>query len=273
MNPAPGPLRLRPFSVRGVPGSGKAVAVFLDAEGDLQARAAEAGAPLSAFVTGPWDSGEVSLRVFTPTREKGESDSAALAALSALGERLGDWAEVRMGAETTPAQLCGGEWLLSQGAPTVAEAPLPSFPGLAPLAAQVAGTGRPNLLLEVADVAALEAFAPDEPALRALGEATGTTGLVLYARQAPSGSAGALARADLSFRAFGPLRGFLEDAASSNMAASLVAGLGARGLWPADAQVLRLAQRRPGQPALLTAQFSEVGGPVWIGGQTAAETP
>lgn len=65
----------------------------------------------------------VALRVFTPTREKGSSDSGALAALAFLQSQgtLLDVVDVTMGGEVFPAQLCGGEWLLRQGDVTVRE--------------------------------------------------------------------------------------------------------------------------------------------------------
>jgi PhzF family phenazine biosynthesis protein len=248
---------------------GKAVAVFSgpEMEGDLQARAAQAGAPLSVFVESVSLS-EVSLRVFTPATEKGSSDSAALAALTHLRPHLLDVAEVQMGGETLPAQLCGGEWLLRQGVPEVAGAEVAgtgadlSAPlGLTPERIWTASLGRPNLVVEVGSLAALDAFVPDAEAISALGRATGTTGLIVFTPGGPG-------RADLSFRAFGPLKGFLEDAASSNMLACAVGVLGASGRLPGDTNLLRAAQRRPGQPARLSVQFAPVAGgtEVWVGG-------
>ncbi|SEI98753.1 Predicted epimerase YddE/YHI9, PhzF superfamily [Deinococcus reticulitermitis] len=271
------PALYRVLAPRGAEEGGKRVAVFADADGDLQARAASAGAPLSVFVDGANASAERSglrLRVLTPERERNGSDSASLAALAWLQEqgRVGDVAEVQTGQDCVPAQLCGGEWLLLQGAPSVRET------GAAVLSqvradlglpqadvAHLAQTQRPNLVLALPDLAALDAFVPDADQISALGQATGSTGLILYALDAPA--EGPQRRADVSFRTFGPLRGFLEDAASSQMAACLVAVLGARGRWPAGAQALRAAQRFPGQPALLTAQFSAPGEAVWVGGR------
>ncbi|AIZ46638.1 phenazine biosynthesis PhzC/PhzF protein [Deinococcus radiopugnans] len=240
---------------------GKPVAVFPNADGDLQARAAEAGAPLSVFVHSASVS-EVSLRVFTPVKEKGSSDSAALAALTHLRADLLDVAEIGMGGETWPAQLCGGEWLLRQGVPQVrpVEADL-SPTGLSAEPCWISSLGRPNLVVEVDDLAALDAFTPDAEAISTLGQTTGTTGLILF-------TAGGPGRADLSFRAFGPLRGFLEDAASSNMLACAVGVLGASNRLPAETNLLRAAQRMPGQPARLSVQFGTVDGgtEVWVGG-------
>ncbi|KQR40700.1 PhzF family phenazine biosynthesis protein [Deinococcus sp. Leaf326] len=267
-DPAPAqPTLYDVFAPRGT-GGGKRVAVFGDAAGDLQRRAAAAGAPLSVFVEDCSLEG-AALRVFTPEREKGESDSASVAALTYLQGQgvLSDVLDVLGGPQPVPAQLCGGEWLLSQGVVEVTAAALPAGnpSGLpAPGALHLASAGRPNLCVEVASLAELDAWAPAPEAVEALGHATGTTGLIVYALEAPA--EGPQRRADVSFRAFGPLRGFAEDAASSNMFACLVAVLGAGGRLPPGASVVRGAQRRPGQPALLTAQFSQAGEPVWVGG-------
>lgn len=264
------PVRYRVFAPRGVDG-GKEVSVFADTAGDLQARATQADTPLSVFVESAGLEG-VRLRTFTPQREKGESDSASVAALSWLQSQgqLADFAEVQAGQGSTPAQLCGGEWLLAQGTPQVSSCSLELGDlagrlGLPLVTAHLASTGRPNLVAEVPDLAALMAYVPAAAPITASGEATGSSGLVLYALAAPAD--GPQRRADVSFRAFGPLRGFLEDAASSNMTANLVAVLGERGLWPQDSNVLRAAQCQPGRPALLTAQFSAPGEAVWVGGR------
>ncbi|GAA5435801.1 PhzF family phenazine biosynthesis protein [Deinococcus aquaticus] len=255
---------------------GKQVAVFLEG-GDAQARAAASGAPLSVFVQAADPTG-LRLCVFTPTREKGSSDSAAIAALSAVQGSAGllDVLEVTQGdpeagGEVQMAQLCGGEWLLRQGVVTVQAVTADlsvlelsvlglSGSGLSP--AWVAGTGRPNLVAEVADLGALDAFVPDDAAVSGVNRATGTTGLILFCMGGP-------ARADVSFRAFGPLKGFTEDAASSNMLACLTGVLGHLGRLPADSTLIRAAQRRPGQPARLSAQYAPADGgtEVWVGGR------
>ncbi|GGN43511.1 PhzF family phenazine biosynthesis protein [Deinococcus daejeonensis] len=253
---------------------GKRVAVFLQG-GDEQSRAAASGAPLNVFVQAADPTG-LRLRVFTPTSEKGSSDSAAIAALSAVQAQasLLDIVEVTQGdpekgGEVQSAQLCGGEWVLRQGLATAREVDADLSPvGLAGRVAWVGSTGRPNLVVEVPTLAALDAFTPDDAAIGAVNRATDTTGLVLYTLGGPG-------RVDVSFRAFGPLKGFTEDAASSNMLACLIGVLGGRGQLPQDANLLRAAQRRPGQPARLTAQFAPLrdGVEVWVGGLAAPDAP
>ena len=268
------PALYRTLSPARVPG-GKLVSVFVDASGDLQARAAAAGTPLSVFVQSASVS-DVALRVFTLTREKGESDSGAVAALTALsvsGEML-DVADVQMNGETTPAQLCGGEWLLRQGDVTV-QAISPG--GVAErLGLDMVGTvhtaqiARPNLAVEVGSLETLQSFSPDAEAVKALGLATDTSGLLMYVL----GGVPELGHAAVSFRAFGPLRGFDEDAASSNMFACLVGVLGARGLLP-EGNLLRGLQLMPGQPARLSAQYvAQPGGAsdLWVGGSALPDS-
>ena len=268
------PARYRVLSPVRVSG-GKLVAVFPDASGDLQARAAAAGTPLSVFVQSASVS-DVALRVFTPTREKGESDSGAVAALACLSGRgeLLDVADVQMNGESTPAQLCGGEWLLRQGDVTVQEVKFDGveerlgLPSIGPVyAARIA---RPNLAVEVGGLEALQSFVPDPAAVRAVGEATDTSGLLLYVL----GGAPELGHAAVGFRAFGPLRGFDEDAASSNMFACLVGVLGARRLLP-EGNLLRGLQLMPGQPARLTAQYvarSDGASDLWVGGSAVPDS-
>ncbi|MGY2894516.1 PhzF family phenazine biosynthesis protein [Deinococcus sp. UYEF24] len=268
------PTFYRVLSPARAPG-GKLVAVFPDASGDLQARAAAAGSPLSVFVQHA-NVSDVAMRVFTPEREKGESDSGALAALAYLGARgeLLDVTDVQMGGESTPAQLCGGEWLLRQGDVTVQKAAADDVAerlGLSKVGAlHTARIARPNLAAELSSLEELQAIEPDSEAVKALGEATGTTGLLLYVL----GGVPELGNAAVSFRAFGPLRGFAEDAASSNMFACLVGVLGARGLLPEEAGLLRGLQLKPGQPARLTAQYvAQPGGAsdLWVGGSAVLE--
>lgn len=255
------------YRVLSPPGSegGKSVAVCPDASGDLQTLAGGSGAPLSVFVESADVSG-VSLRVFTPTKEKGDSDSGALAALAFLQPQgvLLDVVDVTMGGEILPAQLCGGEWLLRQGDVTAREVEADLSPlGLTGGTAWVASAGRPNLVVEVEDAAALEGFMPDADAISVLNRATDTTGLVLFTLGGPN-------RADVSFRAFGPLKGFVEDGASSNMFACLVGVLGALGRLPTTTNMIRGAQRMPGAPSRLTAQFTPAQGgaaDVWVGGR------
>ncbi len=243
---------------------GKLVSLFAAAEGDLQAQAARAGTPLSVFISALDDSG-AHLRVFTPTRDKGESDSAAIAALHHLyaAGQIADIGSVWMNGQEVPAQLCGGEWLLRQGDVSVTDAPQVELSGLGRdlTNAQIAAAGRPNLVVGLPELTSLTSWNPDAEAIRQLGRETGTTGLILYSLDA--------GRADVAFRAFGPLRGFDEDAASSNMFACLVGALSVRGALPDGEPLVRGLQLMPGAPSRLSAQYApQVGGAgdVWVGG-------
>ncbi|WP_241191267.1 PhzF family phenazine biosynthesis protein [Deinococcus psychrotolerans] len=243
---------------------GKLVSLFTAAEGDLQAQAKQAGTPLSVFIEAA-DTGGAHLRVFTPLRDKGESDSAAIAALSHLqaAGQIADVSSVWMNGQEFPAQLCGGEWLLKQGDVSVSAAPgaAVSSLGLTFEYVQIASTNRPNLILEVPTLEALTSFQPDFEQIKQLGRATATTGLIVYTLEAE--------RAEVSLRAFGPLKGFDEDAASSNMFACLVGALSVRGALPKDEPLVRGLQMMPGQPSRLSAQYlpqPSGASEVWVGG-------
>lgn len=266
---------------------GKLVAVVNEATGNLQAQARASGTPLTVFIAKA-DVTTVSLQVFTPNKEKGSSDSAALAALSTLQSNLLDIVQVNMGQkkmsqkkmgqeemsqEELSAQLCGGEWLLKQGTVKVSPleranlSPISLSPlNLAAKPAFLASLGRPNLVVGVKSLAELESFIANAEAISKLNKSTNTTGLILFAL-------GGVGRADVSFRCFGPLKGFLEDAASSNMFACLVGVLGQLDYLPKDSNLLIGAQRMPKQPARLTAQFTETeeGVEVWVGGSAVRE--
>ncbi|WP_161883724.1 PhzF family phenazine biosynthesis protein [Deinococcus alpinitundrae] len=257
------PLSYRVYAAPRTEG-GKLVSVFASAEGDLQAHAARAGTPLSVFLEKLDDTG-AHLRVFTPDRDKGDSDSAALAVLSHLQVegQIADVSSVWMGGQEYPAQLCGGEWLLRQGDVAVTGGPEADLGPLGIQAnhLQIASAGRPNLVVTVPTLDDLTRFQPDFDRIRQLGHATDTTGLILCTLDA--------GRADVAFRAFGPLRGFGEDAASSNMFACLVGTLSVRGALPENEPLVRGLQLMPGAPSQLSAQYApQPGGAsgVWVGG-------
>ena len=260
------------------------MALFPQADGlgtaEMQRLAASSGAPLSVFVIG-LEAGTVTLRTFTPTREKGESDSGALAALDWLyrAGHLADVAEVVMD-DARPAQLCGGVWLLRQGeavASAIEVKPVEAARSLGlgaralgafPLT--VADAGRPNLVLVLADHASLDAARPDAEAIADLNRETGTLGLIAVTTPGRRGE-------HLDFRAFGPLKGFVEDNASSNTCASLLASLSLLDLLPRDERLLLARQgETTGRPARLTAQAildGERAHEVWVGGAARAVAP
>lgn len=260
---------------------GKVVAVYPEAQkldaAQMQRLAAGSGAPLSLFVTG-LELGQVTLRAFTPTREKGESDSGAVAALSWLYRAglIPDVTDVLM-QDLQSAQLCGGEWLLRQGdaeAKTLELRPLEvartlglGARALAPFPVTQASAGRPNLVLPLRDHASLDAAVPDLNAISELNRETGTLGLIAFTTPGRRGE-----HAD--FRAFGPLKGFGEDNASSNTYASLLAALSLLELLPPDEPLIQVSQgEATGRPSRLTAQ-ALLDGPeareVWVGGRAEA---
>jgi len=106
------------------PHGGKKVAVFEDVsaltDAEMQTLAHSSGAPLSVFIVQN-EAAVLELRVFTPTQEKGESDSGALAALHHLhtqGEFL-EQVTVKMSKDTLEARWSQDMWWLEQGKPSV----------------------------------------------------------------------------------------------------------------------------------------------------------
>ncbi|MFD1730656.1 PhzF family phenazine biosynthesis protein [Deinococcus malanensis] len=194
------PARYRVFAPPGDQG-GKLVSVQPAAGEEASTQAAATGTPLTAFVEAV-ESSLVTLRLFTPTREKGASDSGAIAALAALQSRVPDALDVQMAGETQAAQLCGGEWLLMQGDVRVqpAEADLSGL-GLGLCPVWVTSAGRPNLAVQLPDLDTLTSFVPGERPIAELNRATGTSGLLLFT----TGGAAhvGMARADVSFRPSG----------------------------------------------------------------------
>lgn len=268
----------RVYSAPGVRG-GKRIAVFDEAlsqgtPAQLQGRAAAAGA-LSVFIENV-DADGVHLDVYTPTKHKGESDSGAIAALRHLQARgaVADLTSVWMQGQEYAAQLCSGEWLLSQGdgsAHTLEADPASAAAtvglncsDLRPATPLVsAEAGRPNLLLALRDAAALDRATPNAEAVAALNRATGTLGLVVY-------SLGGRQSEDVDFRYFAPLKNITEDNASSNTYATLLAGLSVLGLLDTQKGLYHASQGYAmGLPSRLSAQATLVAGgaaEVWVGG-------
>lgn len=254
---------------------GKLIAVFDAAAGDLQAQAAAASVPLSVFIE-KVDADGVHIDVYTPSKHKKESDSGAIAALKHLQARgqISDLSSVWMNGQEFAAQLCGGDWLLKQGNATAHRLdadPVQAAAAVGLSAADLrpdtpllnAEAGRPNLLLAVADSAALDRAVPNSAAIADLNRATDTLGLIVYALPGR-------VREDVDFRYFAPLKNISEDNASSNTYATLLAGLSVLGVLDANEPLFRASQGYAmGKPSRLTAQATLVQGgaaEVWVGG-------
>ncbi len=105
------------------PHGGKQIAVFDSSraltDAEMQELASSSGAPLSVFIV-QYTAQTLELRCFTPSKEKGESDSGALAALHHLHARgyLSEKVTVKMPKDTLEARF-DGMWWLEQGKPHV----------------------------------------------------------------------------------------------------------------------------------------------------------
>jgi len=106
------------------PYGGKRIAVFEASRArsnlEMQDLAASSSAPLSVFVV-QCEGSALELRIFTPTQEKGESDSGSLAALHHLHSRgqLSEQVTVKMSKDTLEARWSRDMWWLEQGKPSV----------------------------------------------------------------------------------------------------------------------------------------------------------
>jgi PhzF family phenazine biosynthesis protein len=221
--------------------------------------------------------GVAKLCCYTATGPKSESDSASIAVLHHLGLKSGESLENADGFPIVWKKTAMG-YMLHQGTPAVSEpsidrAAVATHLGLdtsdlhEDLPVLISNLGRPNLIVPVRGTLQLDAIEAEHHALVALAEITKTTGVVAYTFPGRQGCF-------LDCRAFAPLRGFLEDQASSNMLACALGATawaqffddGTHEIWAAQGYAL-------GQPSRLGLQ-AEVranrAGVVWVGGMATA---
>jgi PhzF family phenazine biosynthesis protein len=269
--------------------AGKRVAVI--ESGDLkdhefQKLARESGEPLTVFITAS-SATEVFLRVFTPSKDKGESDSGALAALEHLSLKLESEVKVLM-SETMQTKRILDTWYLLQGdarAYTVDVAAVDTYAPIAldispndaslefPIAA--ATISRPNLIVPVKGAEILDSIQPDFDAITKINEQSNTRGLIAVfinpeALKHP-GSNPPRSSAWVDFRYFAPLKNISEDNASSNTFATLVGYMSFVGLLPTGQCSVRAAQGyKMGAPSELFAVCDSLesrADAVWVGGR------
>ena len=257
------------------PHGGKRIAVFEDARGlsrtEMQSLARLSGAPLTVFVTK--NTGfALGLRCFTPDKEKGESDSGALAALHHLLERCECAEEValEMGNEKMQARF-EDQWWLEQGTSQFTRVnPSPLFAqalNLEPedlhptLPFATVSTSRPKLIIPLSSVEVLDRIRPDYTALLKLNEHTHSSGIIALALEGSRNGTNA------EMRFFMP-RVQKEDNAGANTAACAAAylretGLLEQGVW--SGPVLELGQGyASGKPSRV---FVDARGRIlWVGG-------
>jgi PhzF family phenazine biosynthesis protein len=273
------PLTYRVFAAN--PNGGKLVAVYLDQTGLNESEMLQFAqkAPLTVFV-GPSERAAAKLLCFSPKGKKAESDSAAVAVLSALESQeagLLEWADGSTVA--WQASKVGGQYLLLQGDPVVApveleRAAVATALGLdegdlhEDLPLLTSSLGRPNLIVPLNGTIQLDAIEAEAEKLMQLNHTSHSTGVVAF-------SFPGRAKAFIDARCFGPLRGFLEDVASSNMLACLAGYLAqARFFDDGPREFLATQGHALGQASRLALKCTiehDVASQVWVGGAAKLE--
>ncbi len=277
------------FGANSSEGAGKRVAVIESGNlenHEFQKLAVESGEPLTVFIVS-LSATEVVLRVFTPKKDKGESDSGALAALEHLSVKLESDVKVVM-VDTMPAQRIADTWFLLQGDAQAYEVNVPAIETNAPIALDIAPNDtplefpiaaatilRPNLVVPVSSAEILDSINPDLYAISNINEQTNTRGLIAVfinpqALKHP-GSNPPRSSTWLDFRYFAPLKNITEDNASSNTFATLVGYMAFVGLLPEGQCSVRASQGYAmGQPSELFAiceSRASRADAVWVGGR------
>jgi trans-2,3-dihydro-3-hydroxyanthranilate isomerase len=259
------------------PGGGNPAPIVTDADqlsaGQMQQAAAGFGFE-TAFVLAPMAAGACRLRYFVPRRELEMCVHATVAAVAMLmrSGRLGAEAAVetpqrirrvvRDEHDQVMVQMARPE--IAGSAPAVAEVAaalrIPSSAVAGPMPVQTISVARPKTIVPLSGEDVLDSLQPDFPALEALCERYGSTGL--YAFAVSDGG-----RYQVAARQFPVRVGYPEDPATGVAAGALAAYLDRHGLRPATQGGYRIAQGRAmGRPSLITASPPDPNGEIWVGG-------
>jgi PhzF family phenazine biosynthesis protein len=224
--------------------------------------------------------------VFTPNKDKGESDSSALAALEHLSLRLESEVTVHM-SETMQAKRILDTWYLLQGDARAYAVDVAAIETSAPIALDIAPNdaslefpiaaatiSRPNLIVPVKSAEILDGIQPNLEAISKINEQTETRGLIAVFINSEAlkhpGSNPPRSSAWVDFRYFAPLKNITEDNAASNTFATLVGYMAFVGLLPDGDSSIRAAQGyKMGLPSELFALCSSRearADAVWVGG-------
>jgi trans-2,3-dihydro-3-hydroxyanthranilate isomerase len=241
---------------------------------EMQQTAAEFGFE-TAFVLAPRAGGACRLRYFVPRRELEMCVHATVAAAAMLmqADRLPGEVTVetpqRMrrivrGQEGEVAvQL--GKPEIARSAPAAAEVaaalriPLSSVGGSLRLV-QTVSVARAKTIVPLSGEDVLDSVQPDFPALEALCDRHGTTGIYAFALSASG-------RYQVAARQFPVRVGYPEDPATGVAAGALAAYLNRQGLRPAAPGGYRIAQGRAmGRSSLIVASPPDANGEIWVGG-------
>jgi trans-2,3-dihydro-3-hydroxyanthranilate isomerase len=260
--------------------TGNPLAVLLDADDwpvhRMQALAAELGISETVVVLPPAQDGDARLRIFTPARElpvAGHPLVGAAWVLHAAG-RIGGAARLETPAGVVAVRVRGAVATADLGPATAGGevdadevAAALGVAGRTAGAARVWGVGIPQLLLPLADGAALRGAVPGHAALRELGGRDGWLGVSAYAPPRAEGG-----RTVVDVRHFAPLGGVPEDPVTGSAAGALAARLAAEGLGAPGAGVSlvvrqRTAEGRGGEVAVRVGAGGADAGRVQVGGR------
>jgi trans-2,3-dihydro-3-hydroxyanthranilate isomerase len=229
----------------------------------------------TAFVLTSGAGGACRFRYFVPRREVEMCVHATVAAVAMLMQagRLSGEVSVE-----TPQRL--RRVIRDQHDQVMVQLARPEFAGSAPAAAEVAAAlripstavggpvqnvsvARPKTIVPLIGEAVLDSLQPDFPALEALCERYGSTGIYAFALSASG-------RYQVAARQFPVRVGYPEDPATGVAAGALAAYLDCQGLRPGGPGGYRIAQGRAmGRPSLITASPPDANGEIWAGGRAA----
>jgi PhzF family phenazine biosynthesis protein len=246
------------------PGGGKQFAIVegVDNPVEMQRIAAQTGQPLTGFIlnTSPE---LVEARFFSPSKEKGASDSGALVIgehLRRLG-RAGDSLTVQMGGEGLEVFYHEGKWWGIQEDTCVIDKQIDKSKVLATLGLPesdcyigevfLTGGSKLNVAIPVKDNSILDNIKPDFASLKALQQEWEVNGFVAMTNSS---------RGLPDYRFFSPAKGLPEDNAGSYTLASICGYIAQKYTLERqnDSMVLRLEAAQGysmGKPSNLIAEF------------------
>jgi trans-2,3-dihydro-3-hydroxyanthranilate isomerase len=261
------------------PGGGNPAPIVTDADHlsteEMQRAAAGFGFE-TVFALAPAAGGACRFRYFVPRREVEMCVHATVAAVAMLMQESRLPMEVtvetpqrtrrviRDQQDQVMVQMARPE--IAESAPSVDEVAaalrIPSSAVGGPLRqVQTVSVARPKTIVPLSGEAVLDSLQPDFPALEALCEQYGSTGIYAFALS----SAG---RYQVAARQFPVRVGYPEDPATGVAAGALAGYLDCQGLRPDGPGGYRIAQGRAmGRPCLITASPPDANGEIWVGGQ------
>jgi trans-2,3-dihydro-3-hydroxyanthranilate isomerase len=228
----------------------------------------------TVFVLTPRAGGACRFRYFVPRRELEMCVHATVAAVAMLMQAGRLPGEVSV---ETPQRI--RRVVRDQHDQVMVQMARPEIAGSAPTVAEVAAAlripssavgelvqtvsvARAKTIVPLSGEAVLDSLQPDFPALEALCERYGSTGIYAFALSASG-------RYQVAARQFPVRVGYPEDPATGVAAGALAAYLDCQGLRPAAPDGYRIAQGRAmGRASLITASAPDATGEIWVGGLT-----